>query len=154
MESESKNLRVEKEKIVNGSMEECWKVLTDFSRETEYWPNIRKIRVIRETGNSIEREAVVGPPAFGAKTRQTLTLDSPHTMLVKFEGDGLKGFRDIRLIEIESGRTKISVLWELEFGSIPGFVLNIIKSQIIKTTESALTRINEFLIKTRSREGE
>jgi hypothetical protein len=97
---------------------------------------------------------VVGPQAFGAKTRQTLTFNSPHTMLVKFEGDGLKGFRDIRLIEIESGRTKISVLWELEFGSIPGFVLNIIKSQIIKTTESALTRINEFLIKTRSREGE
>lgn len=154
MDSEIKNLKVEKEKIVNGSIEECWKVLTDFSRETEYWPNIRKIRVIRKTDNTIEREAVVGPQAFGAKTRQTLTLDSPHIMHVKFEGDGLKGSRNIRLIEIESGKTKMRVLWELEFGSIPGFVLNIINSQITKTTESALTKIDEFLLKTRKREVE
>lgn len=154
MDPKSNIVKVVKEKTVYGSIEECWKVLTDFSKETEYWPNIRKIRVISEIENTIEREAVVGPQAFGAKTRQTLTLDSPRIIHVKFEGDGLKGFRNISLAVIESRKTEIKVSWELEFGSVPGFVLNIIKSQITKTTESALAKINEFLLKTRETEGE
>lgn len=53
------------------------------------WPNIRKIRVIREAGKTIEREAVAGPQALGAKAKQTLTLDGPGHFRIEFEGDKL-----------------------------------------------------------------
>lgn len=153
MASESKILNVNKEKTIDGSVEDCWKELTDFSKETAYWPNIRNINVLNDKGSTIEREAVVGPHAFGAKTKQTLTLEHPGSIHVEFEGDGLKGFRDIILAETDGGKTIIKVSWDLQLGNVPGFVFNIIRSQISKTTDNALNKINEFLLETRSRRG-
>ncbi len=147
MKPERKIIKVVKEKIVDESMDECWKELTDFSKETAYWPNIRKIKVTSEKDNTFEREAVVGLQAFGAKTRQTLTLDEPNSFHVEFHGDGIKGFRDIRMVEFESRKAQIIVSWELHIGNVPEFVLNIIQSQITKATDNALEKLNQFLLK-------
>lgn len=133
-------IEIEREKTGSADVASLWSALTDFSKESDYWTNIRNVRVIEENGNTVKREAVVGPRGFGMKTFQTLTFDLGKSFDVEISGDRVTGKREISLRE-ENERTKIIVKWMLDIGDAPGFVKSIVTTQLGKATEKALEKI-------------
>lgn len=142
---DNSDVEVMETRVVKATVEKAWKEITDFSKESLYWSNIRKVKILSEEVNAILREAVVGPLAFGVNTRQKITLEEPFNMLVEFEGDGLKGNRSIKLRKINDETIEITVKWDFLPSHVPDFVRNMIRKQITGTTKEALNKIVKFL---------
>lgn len=134
-------ISVEKDYTIRTAKDLVWKALTDFSRETEYWGNIKDITVLKEDGNLIVREATVGPMPFGARTKQTVTFVPQKAILVKIEGASMSGDRTIHISENGSEETKVKVEWNLEIKEVPAFVQGIVSGQLTKATDRAIKMI-------------
>lgn len=128
------------EKAGSVDIASVWSALTDFSKESEYWTNIRNVKVLEERGNTIKREAVVGPRGFGMKTLQILHFEFGKSFFVEISGEHVTGMREISL-QSDNGKTKIAVKWWLEIGEVPAFVKGIVTKQLGKATENALEKI-------------
>ena len=136
-------INIKKSIQIPASVDIVWNVLTDFRNETKYWTNIRDIVVLKEDGNRIERDATVGPPIFGMKTRQSITLTPRNSFHVSFTGDSVEGERLIRLSQGETGNTGVEVSWDLGIGEIPEFTQRIVENQLAKATDNALENISK-----------
>lgn len=134
-------IEVEKEYNVNMQIDQLWNAITDFSMETEFWGNIRDIRILRCEGNVVEREATVGPRPFGSKTKQTITMEPMKTINVKIEGESMNGYRSIELTETGQGKTKAKICWNLDIMEVPAFVEGIATGQLSKATDMAIEKI-------------
>lgn len=135
-------VKIEKEYKVNAPREKVWDSLIDFSRESENWEYIRDVKVLKHDGNIIEREATVGPRPFGARTRQVITMEPKNSINVRIEGESMNGKRLIRISEDSSGKTLVNVEWNIEIKEVPGFVREIISSQLTKSTNRAISMID------------
>ena len=135
-------IEVEKEYNVNMQIDQLWNAFTDFSMETEFWGNIRDIRILRWEGNVVEREATVGPRPFGSKTKQTITMEPIKAINVKIEGESMNGYRSIELIETGQGKTKAKITWNLEIMELPDFVKGIVTGQLSRATDTAIEKIS------------
>jgi uncharacterized protein YndB with AHSA1/START domain len=133
---------VSKSKVMVAPVERVWDILTDQEDEAKYWANIRDVKVLRREENLIEREATVGPRAFGQKTKQVITLDPRKTIRVTISGDGMAGERLIALKPTKEA-TEVDVEWKIEVKGVPGFVQGIVKNQISNATEKALDMISK-----------
>ncbi len=136
-------IEINKDMVGNASVDSVWSALTDFSRESEYWTNIRDVRIIEESGNTLTREAVVGPRGFGMKTLQKLRFDLGSSFNISITGDSVRGRRDISLSPEPDGRTRVKLVWELDILDAPEFVQGIVKKQLDKASEKALKRVFE-----------
>jgi hypothetical protein len=117
--------------------------VSDTDRDQQYWGAIRDIKVLRKDGNTVEREAVVGPRAFAQKSRQTLILDPKKSIQLTMAGRGIEGERSVVLVPMGKNNTRVDVSWNLEVRDVPGFVQSIVKAQISKATEEALKKIKK-----------
>jgi hypothetical protein len=122
-------------------VEEVWALVSDTDRDEEHWGAIRDVKVTKREGNTIEREATVGPR--GHKTKQTLSLDPKRSIQLRFTGDGLAGQRDVWLVPLGERDTRVDVSWRLEVSGVPSFVQGLVKSQISRSTRDALKRFKE-----------
>jgi hypothetical protein len=134
---------IAKSREIQGGVDMVWEALVDWANETKYWNNVKNVKVLRTDGNIIEREATVGPRGFAQKTRQTLVLDPKKSIKLTFEGESIAGEREILLVPLGEGRTKVDVAWSLELKNVPDFVQGIVQNQIANVTKEALNRLAE-----------
>jgi uncharacterized protein YndB with AHSA1/START domain len=132
---------IEKSCEILSSVDRVWEIMSDTDQDQQYWGAIRDVKVIKKDGNTIEREAMVGPRAFAHKSRQTLVLDPKKSIELTMTGEALAGERKIVLVPMGKNSTRVDVLWKLEVKDVPGFVQNIVKGQISKATDEALKKI-------------
>jgi len=135
------------------NVDRVWELLSDTDKDEEHWGAIRDIKVLKRDGNTIEREAMVGPRAFARKSRQTLALDPKKSIHLTMTGEGMMGERKVTLVPLGKNSTRVDVWWKLEVKDVPGFVQNIVKGQISKATEEALKKIKKDAELAHSSEG-
>jgi carbon monoxide dehydrogenase subunit G len=122
-------------------VEEVWALVSNTDRDEERWGAIRDVKVTKMEGNTIEREATVGPR--GHRTKQTLLLDPKRSIQLRFTGDGLAGQRDVSLVPLGERDTRVDVSWRLEVSGVPSFVQELVKRQISRSTQGALKSFKE-----------
>jgi carbon monoxide dehydrogenase subunit G len=136
-------ITIDKTCEILSNVDRVWELLSDTDRDEQHWGAIRDIKVIKREGNTIEREAMVGPGAFARKSRQTLVLEPKRSIGMTMAGEGMGGERNIILVPTGENSTRVDVSWSLEVKGVPGFVQNIVKSQISKATDAALKKIKK-----------
>lgn len=133
-------ITVEKRMVVDGTLENVYNIVSDMGTETDFWSGIRDIHEISSDGNKVVREAVVGPWAFGFKTRQTIVFHPNTSVELTLSGERASGKRIIELIPKGTTQTEICVKWDLEPVNVPGFVPSLISGHLSGVTENALKK--------------
>jgi Polyketide cyclase / dehydrase and lipid transport len=133
-------ITIEKSCEIISNVDRVWELFSDTDKDEQNWGAIRDIKVIKRDGNTIEREATVGPRAFAQKSRQTLVLDPKKSIGLTMTGDAMTGERMIILVPMGKNSTRVDVSWKLEVKGVPGFVQGIVKGQIAKATDDALKK--------------
>ena len=87
----------------------------------------------------IEREVVVG--FMGNKGTQRLTLNPMDSILLEMISGPLRGSREIKLIPLGTKRTRIDILWDIQFAEIPLFAQGFVLARIEEGTREALAKI-------------
>jgi len=136
-------ITIEKSVEILSTVDRVWELLADTDKDEEHWGAIKDIKVIKRDGNTIEREAMVGPRAFAHKSRQTLVLDPKKSIRLTMAGEGMMGERKVTFVPLGKNNTRVDVSWKLEVKDVPGFVQNIVKGQISKATEEALKKFKK-----------
>ena len=134
---------ITKNREVRAGVDRIWEILVDWENERKYWTNERDIKVLSSDGNVIEREATVGPRGFAQKTRQKIVLDPKRSIRLSLEGEQIAGKRTIVLTPMSKNETRVEVAWDLVLDGVPGFVEGIVKNQVAKVTEDALSKVAE-----------
>jgi hypothetical protein len=132
---------IKKSRVVDSSVDRVWEIVSNTDEDQKYWTNIRDIKVLNRHGDTTEREANVGPRAFSQTTRQTLVLDAKRSISLALKGESITGGRTIVLVPDGETVTRIDVAWEFELKDVPGFVQSIVKNQISRATDDALSKI-------------
>ena len=141
--AETVMVAIKKSRVISASVDRVWEIMSNTDEDQKYWGAIRDIKVLRKHGNTIERDANVGPSAFSQKSRQTLILDPKKSIRLTMTGGSMKGERTIVLVPTDENGTTVDVEWNLEVTNVPEFVQSIVKNQISKATEKALGKIAE-----------
>ena len=134
---------IEKSCEMLASVDRVWELISDTDKDQEYWGAIRDVKVLKRDGNTVEREAVVGPRAFAHKSKQTLVFDPKKSIGLTMTGEGMTGERQITLVPMGKNGTRVDVSWKLDVKNVPGFVQGIVKGQISKATEDALKKFKK-----------
>ena len=134
---------IEKSCEIHASVDRVWELLSDTDKDEAHWGAIRDIRVLSRDGNTIKREAIVGPRAFAQKSMQTLVLDPKKSIELTMTGEAMEGERRIVLVPMGKNSTRVDVSWTLDVKGVPGFVQGIVRGQIAKATEDALKRFKK-----------
>jgi hypothetical protein len=132
-----------KSREMHASVDHVWGIMSQTDDDQKYWTAIRDVKVLSKSGNTIEREATVGPSGFGHRSRQTIILDPKKSIKLTMSGNPMTGERSIILVPLGKNSTRVDVEWNLELKDVPGFVEGIVKNQISKATEKALAKIAE-----------
>src|SRR5580692_11069664 len=125
-DSELKMVTIEKSCEMSAGVDRVWELISDTDKDQENWGAIKDIKVLKRDGNTIEREAMVGPGAFARKSMQTLVLEPKRSIGMTMTGDGMGGERKIVLVPTGENSTRVDVSWNLEVKGVPGFVQNIV----------------------------
>ncbi len=133
-------LKIEKSSEMAASVDRVWELISDTDQDQVYWGAIGDIKVLKRDGNTIEREATVGPRAFPHRSLQTITLTPKKSIQLTMAGEGLAGERKVVLAPLGINGTRVDVSWQLEVNDVPGFVQGIVKAQISKATDDALKK--------------
>jgi hypothetical protein len=134
---------IEKSCEILSGVDRVWELISDTDKDEAHWGAIKDIKVIRRDGNTIEREAMVGPRAFARKSRQTIVLDPKKSIQLTMTGEGTTGERKIVLAPTGKNSTRVDVTWEIEVKDVPGFVQGIVRGQLAKATEDALKKFKK-----------
>jgi carbon monoxide dehydrogenase subunit G len=128
---------------VKAPLEDVWRVISDLDHEHELWPGLKDPKILKKTGNSLEREVKIRRGPMGeAKSVQELALDSGnHGTILTMNSGPMLGTRRVSLSKSGDGLTKISVDWKFEMKGVPTFALGFVKENIAHTTEEALAAI-------------
>lgn len=142
---------INKTREIFSPVDRVWEIASHTDNDQKFWTNIGNIKVLGRKGDTIEREANVGPRDYSQKSRRTLVLYPMKSLELTLSGRSLLGGRAILLTPL--GRnTRVDVSWNLELKVVPSFVLELVKSQIAEATEKTLAKIVEEA--ERSRETE
>jgi len=132
---------IKKTRDVLSSADRVWEIISNTDEDQKYWTNLRDIKILSRDGDTTEREADVGPRAFSQTTRQTLVLDAKKSISLTMKGESIVGRRTTVLVPVGENVTRIDVAWEFELKGVPGFVQSIVKNQISRATDDALSKI-------------
>ena len=142
-------VKVEKSRVIRAGVDRVWEILADPESDRKLFKNIRDIKISSANGNTIEKEATVGPSGFRQKTRQTLLVIPKTSMRLSITDESISGERVITLSSQEGGSgddhaTRVDVAWDLKLKGVPGFVNSVVKGQISKITEEGLDKVAEL----------
>jgi ribosome-associated toxin RatA of RatAB toxin-antitoxin module len=124
---------------VAASAEDVWAIVSDVDKDPEYWSGWASIRNIRKEENLIEREVVVG--FMGRKGTQRIELVPKTSIHLNMIDGPLRGSREIKLVPLGGRRTKIEILWDIQFSEIPIFAQGFVRSRLEEATRDALDKI-------------
>jgi hypothetical protein len=134
-------VKISKSKEMLSGVDGIWEIFSDTDSDAKYWGQIRDIKVLKSDGNTIEREATVGPKTFSHKSHQVLVFDPKKTIKLTMTGGPMDGERTITFVPVGKNSTRVDVEWDLKLKEVPGFVQTIVKGQIGKATDDALKKI-------------
>src|SRR5580693_4024392 len=97
---------IEKSCEISASVDRVWDLISDTDKDQENWGAIKDVKVLKREGNTIEREAMVGPGAFARKSTQTLVLDPKRSIELTMTGEGMGGERKIVLVPTGENSTR------------------------------------------------
>lgn len=135
-------VKISKSLDLPAGLDKVWGVFSDVQSDPKYWSQIRDIEVKKVEGNTVERDATVGPTAFSHRSHQVIVLEPKKRIKLTMKGAPMEGSRTITFVPKGDDSTRVEVEWDLELKDVPGFVQSIVKGQIGKTTEKALERIS------------
>ena len=138
-------VKISKSKVMLTSVEKAWDLISNVDNDPKYWSQIRDIRVTKAEGNTVERDATVGPKTFSHKSHQVLVFDPKKTIKLTMMGGPMDGERTITFVSLGKNNTRIEVEWDLKLKDVPGFVQTIVKGQISKATDNALEKLAKEL---------
>lgn len=134
---------------VKAPIESVWELVGDMDNEHNNWHVLKDVKVLKKTGDSVEREVKIPRGPMGdVKSLQTLAVDRAKklTTLTMTKGPML-GTRKILLLELGQNKTKIQVYWSFEMKGVPGFALGFVKDNITEATDEALEQIAKAIKK-------
>jgi len=119
--------------------ERVWAILSDWSRETEFWRGVVAVRERSTSASTIERDVTI---AFRKKVqRERVDLAPPASIVHHILSGPMRGTKSLRL-EPLGDRTRLTVTWDIRF---VGFFLRLFGGRIARHiatgTEAALGRI-------------
>jgi ribosome-associated toxin RatA of RatAB toxin-antitoxin module len=138
-------VKISKSKEMLTSVDKAWDLISDVDNDPKYWSQIRDIKVTKIEGNTVERDATVGPKTFSHKSHQVLVFDPKKTIKLIMMGGPMDGERTITFVPLGKNNTRIEVEWDLKLKDVPGFVQTIVKGQIAKATDNALEKLAKEL---------
>ena len=100
--------------------------------------------MLTQDGDTIEREAYIGPKVFSRRKHPTLTLDPEKSIKLTMSGDRVAGERTMALSPTVANGTRIGVAWDLAEVRTGVRVRGSVKTQRPKATEGALPNIAEW----------
>jgi len=129
----------EEEIEIKASKERAWEVISDLSRETDFWRGTRSIRVISQSGNIVEREVTLN---FGkSKVLQKLVIHPGNSIETYHVRGVIRGVKVVSLEPLSEQSTKVRVFWDIRVRGLMWFLSPWIKSHIREGTLNALRRI-------------
>ncbi len=131
------------QKIIAGSIEDCWAVVTDLERYPEWISNMKEVRVLSRDSEGRAQEVSFRAAAFGRSTSYTLKYDyskAPKVLSwVWLAGDITNKLDGKYTFEPADGGTLVSYELEAELKvPLPGFVKRRAETSIIHTALSEL----------------
>lgn len=136
-------VKISKSRELPAGLDRVWEVFSDLDSDPKYWSQIRDIEVKKVEGNTVERDATVGPKAFSHRSHQVIVLEPKRRIRLTMTGAPMTGVRTITFVPQRGASTRVHVEWDLELKDVPGFVQSIVKGQIGKTTEKALEKMSD-----------
>jgi carbon monoxide dehydrogenase subunit G len=153
------NKMVEKEKNTNekttnvsasrdipAPLERVWAIVSDVDNEPKYYSGLNSVKNVSKNDNVIEREVTVGFRGGGQKSRQRVEIDNQNKLVIVTIIEGhIKGTRIVSLTPTgdNNSKTNVNVSWALDLSAIPFVGRSIVRRNLEKTTEDALTRLAE-----------
>jgi ribosome-associated toxin RatA of RatAB toxin-antitoxin module len=136
--SQEKVETISKGRVIGSSLDRLWEIVSDVDNEPKYYDGLKSIKNLSKVGNVVEREVVVG--FLKHEGRQTVTLDPKTSVEVKMTEGPLIGTRIVTLTPLTDSSTRVEVSWRIEF-RVPAFVRGMVRREVEKGTEDALSRI-------------
>ena len=138
-------ITITKNREVSAPVDLVWDIISNMDNEQKYWTNLKDIKVLNRSGNTIEREVTITRGKFGdVKSSQTVIIDPKEkSITVNMIKGPMTGTRKTTLDFLSEDKTKIEVAWEFEMKGIPVFALGNVKDSISKTTEKGLAKVAE-----------
>ncbi len=128
---ESVEIRAERDKV--------WEVISDLSKEKEYWHSIKEVKVISQNKNVIERE--VFQNFIGGRVLQKVIFH-PKNSIEFFNIKGsMKGSKVLFIEPVKEGITKLTAAWNVRLGLTFLLFSPMVKKHIKEGTVNALRRI-------------
>jgi hypothetical protein len=124
----------------SASVDQLWDIISNVTKDPQYWSQIHTMRIIKRTDNTIEADTTVGP--FNAKGHTITTLNPKQSVITKFTQGPVIGSRTVTLSPLSENKTKIDALWNIDdMPGIPFIGRSFAKDNFRKTTEDALNNI-------------
>jgi ribosome-associated toxin RatA of RatAB toxin-antitoxin module len=138
-------ITITKNREVSAPVDLVWDIISNMDNEQKYWTNLKDIKILNRSGNTIEREVTITRGKFGdVKSLQTVVIDPKEkSITVNMTKGPMRGTRKTTLEFLSEDKTKIEVAWEFEMKGVPVFALGNVKDSISKTTEKGLAKIAE-----------
>jgi hypothetical protein len=137
-----------KTKIVSAPIPKVWNIISNVDRDSDYWP-ITNIKNIHKIGNVIERDMTVpAPPFMNPHAHQIITLNPEKTVIENQTQGPITGVKTTTLSQvgsIDTNKTAINVLWNLDLSKIPSIGKGFAKDNIGKSVDNALNKIEKAL---------
>jgi carbon monoxide dehydrogenase subunit G len=129
----------EEEIEIKASKERVWEVISDLSRETEFWHGIRSVRVISQSGNIIEREVTQNFRKH--KVLQRVVIHPGNSVETYHLRGMTRGVKVVSLEPLSEQSTRVRVFWDVRVTGLMWFLSPWVKSHIREGAVNALRRI-------------
>ena len=133
-----KTININANWVVAAPLDKVWDIISDVDNDPKYYKGLNDIKNISKDGRRIEREVTVG--FFKHKAHQTVVLNPKTSVEAKMTKGPLRGTRITILSQVDEGKTRIDVSWDLTPSGVPAFVHDMVKDKISKGTKEALQK--------------
>lgn len=124
---------------IDTPLDRVWQIVSNVDKDPAYWSGLVSIRNIRKEENYVEREVVLG--FMGRRGTQRIVLNPKKSVQLTLMTGPLRGSRITRLTSLEPKKTKVKILWDIEFSEVPEFAQGFVLSRLEASTHDALERI-------------
>lgn len=132
-------VKIEEYIDIQAGRDKVWEVISDFSREKEFWHGIKDVKILSQSGNVIEREVTQNFRNY--KVLQRVVIHPGNSIQIFHVRGVTKGVQVIFIEPIKEGLTRLNVAWNVGVKGLMWFVTPFVKRHIREGTVNALKRI-------------
>jgi len=132
-------MNIEESVEIQAGRDKVWDIISDLSKERDYWHSIKEVRVISQNENIIEREVLQN--FSGGKVLQKVVLHPKNSVEFFNLRGSMKGTKVLFIEPITEGITKLTAAWHVKLSLSFLLFAPIVKKHIREGTRNALKRI-------------